>query len=136
MRNAQIKRLRSLKKKIDAGWLAGDTLEPRAVLADVEALVDILLMEREGHDESALKAGVRMPAVTTEDDLKAMAALCLHGQPFGFTRDLLARLRYAPTIASLYPDRFVIKREDLKILMQSRTEAADRIEASIPPEDG
>ena len=48
--------------------------------------------------------------------------------------DLLTRLRHAPTILA-YGDDFVIKREDLKILMQSRTEAADRIEALLPPEE-
>ncbi len=51
MRHAQIERLRSLKKMITQDWKRPDgTVDAGAVLADVEELVDILLMEREGYD--------------------------------------------------------------------------------------
>ena len=65
----------------------------------------------------------------------ALAALCLDGQSFGFSRDLYTRLRHAPSLQGYGDDHFVISREDLKILLQARTEATDRIEALLPPEE-
>ena len=51
MRHAQIERLRTLKNLTKQDWLRPDgTIDPGAVLAGLEELVDILLMEREGHD--------------------------------------------------------------------------------------
>ena len=70
-----------------------------------------------------------------ENQRHAVAAECLHGQPFGFSRDLCTRLRHAPSLQGYDDDHFVISREDLKILLQARTEAADRIEALLPPEE-
>ena len=46
MRHAQIERLRTLKKLI----VSNVTIDAGAVLADLEELVDILLMERDDHD--------------------------------------------------------------------------------------
>lgn len=67
-------------------------------------------------------------------DRHALAALALHGQPFGFTADLLKRLRHAPSLGQVSDDLFEISREDLRILLGARTEAANLIEALLPPE--
>ena len=49
MRHAQIERLQALKKMIKQDWKRPDgTVDVGAVLANVEELVDILLMERDG----------------------------------------------------------------------------------------
>ena len=48
MKHTQIERLRTLKEMITQEWLRHDGIDAGAVLADVEELVDILLMEREG----------------------------------------------------------------------------------------
>ena len=54
----------------------------------------------------------------------ALAALCLHGQPFGFTREDLKGLRR------------LMQREGPRIhLYGSVTTLADRIEALLPPEN-
>ena len=51
MRHTQIERLRALKKMISATWHEPDgTITAGTVAADVEELVDILLMEVEDHD--------------------------------------------------------------------------------------
>ena len=51
MRHAQIERLRTLKKRINQAWESYDgVMEAGLVLVNVEQLVDILLMERDGHD--------------------------------------------------------------------------------------
>lgn len=53
MRNAQIERLQSLKKKMDKAWRTQDgAMNAESFSADVEELIDILLMEREGMDEA------------------------------------------------------------------------------------
>lgn len=44
-------------------------------------------------------------------------------------RDLVARLRHAPSLSQVDAETFEINREDLKVLLQSRTEAANLIEA-------
>lgn len=56
--------------------------------------------------------------------LRALAALCLHGQPFGFTREDLACLRAA--MASL---------EHHQIPQPCLESLYDRIEALLPPEE-
>ena len=49
MRHAQIERLQALKKRIHTVWQSHNGVtEADAVLVDVEELVDILLIEREG----------------------------------------------------------------------------------------
>ena len=56
MRHAQIERLQALKRMMKRDWSnQSGPMEAESVLADVEELVDILLMEREGHD------GVEVP---------------------------------------------------------------------------
>ena len=51
MKHTQIERLRALKKRMHKAWQCHDgAMDAEAVLADVEELVDILLMEREGYD--------------------------------------------------------------------------------------
>ena len=56
-------------------------------------------------------------AEDVELDAHEVAAMCLHGQPFGFTREDVRRLRTA-----LYAEHYA--------------DLADRIEALLPPEDG
>ena len=56
MRNAQIERLQALKKSIRRARQSPDGADAYAISLEVEILVDILLMEREGHD------GVVVPA--------------------------------------------------------------------------
>jgi hypothetical protein len=48
MRNAQIERLRDLKKRMNGIWHT--EMDAEDVLLKVEELVDILLMEVEDHD--------------------------------------------------------------------------------------
>jgi hypothetical protein len=75
VKNAQIERLRALKKIIAQDWLRPDsTVDAGAVLADVEELVDILLMEREGHGGRSARQSVWewamsdiKPALTAEE---------------------------------------------------------------------
>ncbi len=59
-------------------------------------------------------------------DLPALAALCLHGQPFGFTREDVIVLR-------AMQDR--INFEALDRGIPSVKDLADRIEALLPPEE-
>ena len=56
--HAQIERLRTLKKRIRSAWRTHEhgPTEAEAVLIDLEQLVDILLMEKEGHDGDASPA--------------------------------------------------------------------------------
>ena len=62
----------------------------------------------------------------------AMAALCLHGQPFGFTRADLAVLQLGATILEHeWGDKL-----DGGVTNPTKIrELADRIEALLPPED-
>ena len=51
MKNAQIERLRALKKGITKAWRSHDgAIDAESALVEVEELVDILLMEVEDHD--------------------------------------------------------------------------------------
>ncbi len=52
----------------------------------------------------------------------ALAALCLYQQPFGFTREMVTALRNAHPIAYSH--------EEMSLIL----DAADRIEALLPPE--
>ena len=60
------------------------------------------------------------------EDRHAMAATCLHGQPFGFTREDVIALR-------AMQDR--INFEALDRGIPSVKDLADRIEALLPPEE-
>ncbi len=62
------------------------------------------------------------------DDDKAMAALCLRGRPFGFTREDLEELRARGHMADIAMDP---RREPGWGKLHS---IADRIEALLPPE--
>jgi len=55
----------------------------------------------------------------------ATAAACLHGQPFGFTREMLVALRDALACSGT-----VLSPDNLPLAEQ----AVDRIEALLPPE--
>lgn len=79
--------------------------------------------------------GGRMVGTMRPENLHGLAARCLNEREFGFSRDLCTRLRHAPSLQGYDDDHFVISREDLKILLWARTEAADRIEALLPPEE-
>ena len=65
---------------------------------------------------------------TAGADRHALAALCLHDQPFGFTREYVDTLRKVIREASVYEVG-----DDEKDDMRS---IADRIEALLPPEAG
>jgi hypothetical protein len=72
-------------------------------------------------DESAVLAFSSWEGAMLQGDMRlAAAALCLHGQPFGFTHDDVELLRY---IASGMLDYDYEPVQDL----------ADRIEALLPP---
>lgn len=58
----------------------------------------------------------------------ALAALCLHGQPFGFTREDVVRLRSNATAFAGNGHR------GLDQAARHFTNLADRIEALLPPE--
>ena len=71
---------------------------------------------------------------------KALAALCLHEQPFGFTREMENIVRWAAEIASAMsrephkdadPERWKRNCHDHMVLLR---EVADLIEALLPPE--
>lgn len=50
--------------------------------------------------------------------------------------DLVARLRFAPTLTMVDPETFQIPRQDLAILLGARTDAAAFIESLFPaPEE-
>jgi hypothetical protein len=57
------------------------------------------------------------------EDHYALAALCLHGQPFGFTREDVEMLRYS---AENTRDNYAA---------QDYLSLADRLEALLPPKD-
>ena len=64
----------------------------------------------------------------TPEDLHALAARCLHNQPFGFTAEMWDAVLHCIDITLCHggPD------EDTALAIQ----AADRIEALLPPEEG
>ena len=63
-----------------------------------------------------------------EEDYQAAAALCPHGQPFGFTRDDLTWLAVAI-------DGFETDSGHLELPGERLQSLADRIEALLPPEN-
>ena len=67
-----------------------------------------------------LQYTIRVP----QEHLSALAALCLHGQPYGFTRGDVGRLRQVADAIAYDPD----EDRDLRDL-------ADRIEALLPPKE-
>ena len=79
------------------------------------------------HHSSPLRAAGQVTTGTEQ----AVAALCLHGQPFGFTREDVELLHQAAgdaeSEARPYPDGCAEARAPFDNL-------ADRIEALLPPE--
>ena len=67
---------------------------------------------------------VHMDGWVSGGDLHALAALCLHGQPFGFTREDVRLLHFVMMQFTPETDGWD---DDL-------TSLADRIEALLPPE--
>ena len=69
-------------------------------------------------------------------DLHALAALALHGQPFGFTWEDVDALRYdaeqARRLAVLHAGRWYGDMHELEVRLSS---IADRIAALLPPRD-
>ena len=61
-------------------------------------------------------------------DRHGLAAICLYGQPFGFTREDVQMLRFLC-------DKAPYDEEDAR-LERALLSLADRIEALLPPEDG
>ena len=60
----------------------------------------------------------------------ALAALCLHGQPFGFTREMCEAIReLVRRLGAVDPDLGHV------FMIGEALETADRIEALLPPED-
>ncbi len=68
-----------------------------------------------------------------ERELACAAALCLHGQPFGFTREDVACLR-AASGAVIYRDAFSGELAGDSVESRKLLDLADRIEALLPPE--
>lgn len=75
--------------------------------------------------------------------LHAVAALCLHGQPFGFTWEDVANVRKAATEACTHDEgaRYYDEAGSPRLVLDCDEEAvhpltllADRIEALLPPE--
>ena len=63
-------------------------------------------------------------------DRHAVAAVCLHAQPFGFTREMAEAIReLVQRLGNVDPDLGHV------FMVGEALEAADRIEALLPPED-
>lgn len=70
---------------------------------------------------------VDLPVADTPESRHATAALCLHGQPFGFTREDVIMLRAA---------RLRLDGEEQEDAWDKSLDSlADRIEALLPPEN-
>ena len=74
-------------------------------------------------------------------DRYVMAAICLHGQPFGFTREDVSLIRNAAqeiySSLRLWKDGREVGNEDIwgADNMEQIKSLADRIEALLPPEE-
>lgn len=86
------------------------------------------------YEDGELEDGISISAATVhvdlpKDDRHGIAALCLHGQPFGFTREDVRRLRE-------YPDLYGgLQRTCVEAEWQQFVDSlADRTEALLPPE--
>jgi len=78
---------------------------------------------RSGHGEYSDSLSVR------QERRHALAALCLHGQPWGFTRDDVQALRDMPPIPWRYGGEGGVEAVEVWL-----NDLADRIEALLPPE--
>jgi hypothetical protein len=71
-----------------------------------------------------------------DDEPHRMAALCLHGQPFGFTREDVKTIRWlVRRVAEVLPEDGMT---DIVPHLQAQIDGRDianRIEALLPPED-
>lgn len=68
--------------------------------------------------------------------LHRIAARALHGQPFGFTRDDVDRLRKAHPFTMTFPDGTEVAGVQLDwVTAEQVADLADRIEALLPPRD-
>lgn len=79
----------------------------------------------------------RFFAETEDVSSHGKAALCLHGQPFGFTRAMVEALRETASTARAYTHYAMLTEEYDKIDKEAdlADAAADRIEALLPPEE-
>ena len=62
------------------------------------------------------------------DDPYRMAALCLHDQPFGFTREMVDAVRVLDSLNAM-------KWDEVKALWVLVRQMTDHVEALLPPEE-
>ena len=168
MRHAQIERLRALKKRIGIAWrsqeglegLVGHPVDVGAVLVDVEELVNILLMDREGHDGASTRRRASVNEITGSIGPPAVgedAADTYDGKTPAMTEEewksnewhtnLNSAAKHVMAASCLHGQPFGFTWEDIDMLkMSARTvlgamehrallSMADRIEALLPPEE-
>lgn len=76
--------------------------------------------------------GVVVNGLLDPSDRHALAAHCLNGQPFGFTREDVKWLHHAAAHAKPAPPEYRQLSDEIVAIY---LDLADRIEALLPPED-
>lgn len=88
-----------------------------------------------GHDDDPEPGAIFIAGDwKSPEERHAIAALCLHGQPFGVTREDVEMLRAAEETAKTALDRFVNAYTAATALPNRLADLRARIEALLPPE--